>query len=413
MTTITEETLDEFVKKTDFLGGPNLPGSAEYWKNFEYRPTTIVDQSLDPFSNSYFEQQITLYKELSGREIDPAVNELTAFDVDHHVEAANPYGSQEPSSFVVHYLRLGNAIRSANLPPHPRILDMGAGWGLSSEFLATLGCRVTAVDINPAFVQLINRRQIRHHLNIIAVEGSFDDFQPSELFDAVLFYECLHHAMRPWELIARASKWLANGGKIIFAGEPVNDLWWRHWGMRLDPLSVYCVRKFGWFESGWSQPFITECFNRAGLSAAFIPGPDPEIGSACVATNYKKDEFLFPSSLLNFINPDEWYVEDKFITSKGRSVLNIVVSDDITHINFQIQNFRPKPIALKVINGKINEISKEIQPGETTIRCRLPARTTTLLFESDTWIPADEIGNSDRRRISFHIKGATLERFLT
>ncbi|MBU6296156.1 MAG: methyltransferase domain-containing protein, partial [Planctomycetes bacterium] len=47
---------------------------------------------------------------------------------------------------------------AANLPPGASILDMGCGWGLSSEAMAFSGASVTAVDINPQFVELIEKR---------------------------------------------------------------------------------------------------------------------------------------------------------------------------------------------------------------------------------------------------------------
>ncbi len=79
------------------------------------------------------------------------------------------------------------------------------------------------------------------------------------------YYECLHHAVRPWIALRAAYERLKPGGRVILAGEPVNDHW-KSWGLRVDNLSVYCIRKFGWFESGWSVPFITGCLQRSGFA---------------------------------------------------------------------------------------------------------------------------------------------------
>ncbi len=115
-------------------------------------------------------------------------------------------------------------VSAARLPERPRVLDLGAGWGLSSEFLATLGCIVDAVDINPKFVELIQRRQKHHRLPVSASAGTFDDFSIAVLYDAVLFYECLHHALRPWKVVERCAQVLKPNGVLMFAGEPIKHL---------------------------------------------------------------------------------------------------------------------------------------------------------------------------------------------
>ena len=128
-----------------------------------------------------------------------------------------------------------------------------------------MGCQTTAVDINPRFVELVARRAERMQLNIEAVRSSFDKFESTKQFDVVFFYECLHHATRPWQLLRRCASWLSANGKIVISGEPINEIWWRHWGLRLDALSVYCISKFGWFESGWSLPFLRRIICNVGL----------------------------------------------------------------------------------------------------------------------------------------------------
>lgn len=41
------------------------------------------------------------------------------------------------------------------------VMDMGCGWGLSSELAAYLGLTVIGVDVNPSFVRLVNERAKR------------------------------------------------------------------------------------------------------------------------------------------------------------------------------------------------------------------------------------------------------------
>ena len=407
MPTFSASDLDEFIRETDRLGGPNTPATKAYWATFSYAPTAVVDQGLDPYSDEYFAQMCALYRELSGRDINADENEMSDFPFEKHREAANPYAAKDPSNFAFHFLRLGEAIQRAKLPENPAILDMGAGWGLSSEFLATLGARVTAMDINPQFVDLINRRAQRHGMPVSAVRGRFDDFTPADRYDAVLFYECLHHAMRPWDLVARARDWLNDGGKIIFAGEPVNAMWWRHWGLRLDPLSVYCIRKFGWFESGWSEPFIVSCMRRAGMFVDFHVSATKDVGAVCVATKFAPNATLKADELRGFAAFDGWEHSERYNQALAESTIRFRPPFGATSVVFNLVNFRQKDLALKVFANGSKVHAAPLAPGPSALRLPAPDADMTYRFVSETWTPDREIKNGDRRSISFCVEGAS------
>jgi 2-polyprenyl-3-methyl-5-hydroxy-6-metoxy-1,4-benzoquinol methylase len=288
--TVTPATLDDFIAETDRLGGPNADRAAQYWSEFTYQPQVTIDQSLDPLSEAYFRQQVDLYRELANRELDQTENELTEFDLRASVEGANPYGHRNPKFLAEHARAVCEAIALADLGEAPAVLDMGSGWGLSSELLAFTGCSVTAVDINRRFVELLRQRSSRLGLGIEAVNSSFDAFHTDVKFDAIFFYECLHHAAKPWELLRRCTSWLKEDGKLIISGEPINDIWWKHWGLRLDALSVYCIRKFGWFESGWSLAFLKRVIVDAGLWPTVFEGKGLAGAGVVLARKPREDE---------------------------------------------------------------------------------------------------------------------------
>lgn len=279
-----QSMLKDFVKKCDELGGIGAPECRKFIKGFEYQAEVKIDFDIDPFSDRYFRQQCALYTEISGREIDQEKFEMTPIPVEHLLDKANPYGSNDASFISKHCRAVLTSIMVANPPAGAKVLDLGAGWGLSSEMIAYTGAHVTAVDINPSFVQLIQKRAERTGLSIVAVESNFDTFYSEQKFDIIFFYECLHHALRPWETLKKISQFLESDGKIVFAGEPINSLWWPNWGMRLDAESIYVMHKFGWFESGWSASFILECFRRAGLDPVLIGGAGLDGGDICVAS---------------------------------------------------------------------------------------------------------------------------------
>ena len=280
----TMADVDAMIRTCDESGGPETPRAVERFRYAEFRFSTKVDQTLDPMSEAYVAQQIALYEEIAGRSLDQASGEMTPLLADHYVAGPNPYNSSDVANIARHSRVIMNVMAAASLPPRSRILDMGCGWGLSSELMAFCGAEVDAVDINPEFVRLVNMRADHHRNSVKARVGTFDECALDGPYDLILFYECLHHAIRPWRTIARMKNALAPGGKFAIAGEPINAIWWNHWGLRLDYLSVYCIRKYGWFESGWSEDFIRRCFAEAGLALDLFPGiglSNGHIGFAC------------------------------------------------------------------------------------------------------------------------------------
>jgi ubiquinone/menaquinone biosynthesis C-methylase UbiE len=284
---VTPDQLEEFVAESDRRGGPESPETEKYWKDLEYVPKVVVDKSLDPFGDEYLNQQLVLYTEISGRHLNQNENEHVNFELNKHISARNPYDHPDPTRLAIHMIRLCSALRLANKHRGARLLDMGCGWGLSSELASYLGFEVHALDVNRDFIKLVDERSLRLNLGIKSIHSSFDEFVTEEKFDIVLFYECLHHAVTPWTLLEKMARVLVDQGKILLCGEPINEFWWPTWGLRSDPLSVYCVRKFGWFESGWSKDFILKCLDRALLNATFVPAADPELGPIIIASEEK------------------------------------------------------------------------------------------------------------------------------
>ncbi|MFO0937551.1 MAG: methyltransferase domain-containing protein [Gemmataceae bacterium] len=269
--TIHSRDLDQFVSECDRRGGIAHPDAVKYVEDFDLRFETAVDKTLDPFSDAYFSQQQALYSELAGRKLDQSTGELSPLDPTAHTSGCNPYNSRDVGFISKHARTIHTCLLMADLPAGAKILDAGSGWGLSSEMMAFAGAEVTAVDINPPFVELVRRRSERLGLPITSVHATFDEFETDQQFDLLFFYECLHHSLKPWETVARLGRFVKSGGKITIAGEPINAIWWPHWGIRLDALSVYCIRKFGWWESGWTEEFIVRCFERAGFTLTLYP----------------------------------------------------------------------------------------------------------------------------------------------
>ncbi len=325
---VNQRRLTEFIELVDEAGGPNSPLFDRLVTSFQYEPTVSVDQSLDPLSDAYFEQMIELYEEISGRKLNQDKGELTPLDLPHHINHANPYALEDVDFIASHARAVLTAAMVANLPHKAKILDLGCGWGLSTEMLSFTGAKITAVDINPDFVELVRQRANRRGDVIDVIQSNFDVLDLNTKFDMAFFYECLHHSIRPWKTIVNIERHLAPNGRIVIAGEPINSIWWKNWGLRLDPLSVYCIRKFGWFESGWSADFIKQVFSENGMKLELVDGiglRDGPIGFAHRTSDTNVSKLLIPYRPNVYANLQARYRDQRFpfniISRKIQSIL--------------------------------------------------------------------------------------------
>lgn len=407
MTVLGPADLPDFVARIDSLGGPGDPRVEEHWRHVSYAPVTQVDTSLDPLGPEYLEAQLALYREISGRELDQFVNEHTIFDRPLHVRARNPYNHGDPSALATQLVQLATAMRLARPRRGARLVDLGCGWGLSSELAAYLGLEVEAVDINREFVSLVQERSERYGYGVRAVHASFDTYVAEDPVDMFLFYECLHHAVEPWKLLARLATMLAPGGKIVACGEPINSSWWPHWGLRLDPLSVYCIHKHGWFESGWSQDFLIRCFDRALLNVQFVTDPDPIIGQFAIAS---KDAVLNAEWLSRNATITGGTLDGHYIVAGEAMELRLRTPLNPGRSGIVIQNFRPSPVRTRLRRDGGPAMMLTLVPGENRLPIEELDDGTVLHFESETWRPSEEIGNLDTRRLAFHVSGVVVDR---
>lgn len=229
------------------------------------------DDTMDPFSEEYFARQMYIYSQLSGRDFNQTDNEMLLVDSGRHV---NNYSARIADlQFIAHHVStVSSAIQVAGLSSGAKVLDIGCGTGLSSEVMAQCGAEVTAVDINPIYIDIVSRRAARLGLPIKACNSDILEYVAGQtgVYDAVFFFESLHHIPRPWELLQKLSAHLKPNGKFIIAGEPISfpsfQRWWPHWGVRLSAEDVYVARKYGWYETGFSEEFLRMMFERAGYS---------------------------------------------------------------------------------------------------------------------------------------------------
>ena len=161
--------------------------------------THVDDVGLSPYSEEYYQQQISLYEEVSGRKLNQADGELHPTDIESLVNQPNPIGILDVAQMCEHVRAVSMMMSIAGLTGEARVLDMGAGHGIASEVMAFMGCRVHAIDIDPVLGDLSRRRAAARGLQIERSILNFDDLSSIEdgQYDGAFFSQSLHHCLRP------------------------------------------------------------------------------------------------------------------------------------------------------------------------------------------------------------------------
>ncbi|HTN50317.1 MAG TPA: class I SAM-dependent methyltransferase [Burkholderiaceae bacterium] len=108
--------------------------------------------------------------------------------------------ARDPSPWVVRF--------AAHLTAGARVLDVACGNGRHARHLATLGCVVTAVDIDPACGESLRHERVTFmQRDLEAATWPF----AAESFDAVVVVHYLHRPLLP-----RMIESLAAGGLLIY-----------------------------------------------------------------------------------------------------------------------------------------------------------------------------------------------------
>ena len=278
----TVEELDSILRELDSVAETSDDELRRLFMTFSMEYP--VNAEKDPYSHEYKTAQSALYERLSGKPYTPA-NEESAFDVGEAVFQPFPYLTKSPRTVGNHIIAVGNVIRHIQSPPPSTILEFGPGWGNTTLMLARMGYQVTAVDIEKRFIELIQKRAAQKSVEIECIHGDFSFISDtSRKWDTILFFECFHHCFEHQELISWLDGVVNEGGQVIFAAEPITDLFPVPWGFRLDGESLRAIRKFGWCELGFQEGYFRDLLHRHGWSVKRTDFTDTPVGTVFTAT---------------------------------------------------------------------------------------------------------------------------------
>ena len=153
-----------------------------------------------------------------------------------------PFGQPWQAAYWGKWQTITFALDSLGLPEGASILDIGAGVGWTTVFLAEAGFRATGTDIAPANIEIARERARRTNVGAEFAVADMETMDLGQQFDAVCLFDALHHSARPATVVKRVAQHLAPGGWAVF-GEPS----WLH---GLSPGARRTSRDLGWIERG-------------------------------------------------------------------------------------------------------------------------------------------------------------------
>lgn len=220
-----------------------------------------------PSSDEYMKWVMSTYARISNRDTYDVSSEETDYELDSYVRRPVPYQGGNAQAIGDMLMAIGHVIHVMDLKPESSVLEFGFGWGNTTVQLAMSGYKVTGIDIAPNFVEMVRRRTRALGLEANLRVGSFFDAETiDQQFDAVLFFECFHHCDDHVRLLKALPKILKPGGKLVLAGETINNALPYPWGINPDSQAIYCIRQFGWLELSFRENYIFGLLDELGWS---------------------------------------------------------------------------------------------------------------------------------------------------
>lgn len=272
-------TLDdvEEVRRVRFEVGVHAGGPWDRLQHAHMDLPAWFRPGLDPWSPEYAAQQQRLWAAITGvdRPYEPELDEKEHSwgDIDP-VRQPGFYAMRYPGavrSASDHLIATGMLVRHSGLEAGDWALEYGAGFGQGALTLARLGVNVDTVDISSTFCDYVRAQAEYFRVPLTPHHARFGvNPRPGQRYKLIWFYESFHHCVDFLDVVPRLHEHLAEGGRIILAGEPIVEYEYAAvpypWGVRLHSEVIAVMRQMRWFELGFSEAFLYELFRRNGFT---------------------------------------------------------------------------------------------------------------------------------------------------
>ncbi len=267
--------------------GSGVPNADQYKRLSEITLLPHGFEALgqsDPFSSAYAKAAFELYLSIRGQKMTdyvPSRDEASPTPLPANIfTELVPWSFGDPTLMSEFLISWGHMLHALDLSSGTctSILEYGPGTGQFLLILARLGYSTYGVDINADSVAVVKAQAASMGLTVQMQQAEFGEGFEGQRFDRIVFFEAFHHAFDFMSLLRRLRSRLNPGGKLILCGEPITQEESPSipfpWGPRLDGLSAFCIRRFGWMELGFTWSFLREAMRRTGwrVRAKRMPG---------------------------------------------------------------------------------------------------------------------------------------------
>ncbi len=237
---------------------------AEYVRYLQSFWVELPRPPSDPWSDEYKQHWLSVYHSLTGIAYNVS-REGHEFDLQAMIKKPFPYSTESYEIVGDQFIAIGSLIRAMQLSPKASVLEFGPGWGNTSLALAQMGHDVTTIDIEPRYVELQKNRAAKLDVPLKAVQGEFFKIREiTESFDAVLFYESFHHCIDHLALLDEIPAKLRPGGKLILAGETINEGIPYDWGLNPNGEAIFQIVTKGWMELSFRESYLLKTLKHKG-----------------------------------------------------------------------------------------------------------------------------------------------------
>lgn len=402
------EQLDRKLREVDAAWAISDDAMREVFQGFVMRAPTGLPS--DPFSEAYTKAQLAFYGKVAARPHYDVENERSGFPTDPN--RPFPYYTESSATVGAHLIALGFIIKTMALPTGSTILELGAGWGNTTIALAQMGYDVTAIDIEPNFVDLIRTRAERMSLSVDVRRQAFLDIdQLNRRFDAVLFYESFHHCSDHRELVRKLAEVITPGGRVFFAAEPIDENFVMPWGVRTDGESLWAIRRNGWLELGFQESYFLRMLSREGWIVDKHLTDVTHLGLIFAARRangiYEIGKFVMPpDEEESWAEPDATDAFRRY--TREHTELSLEVGGGYRTIVIESYSYCPKELPYRVRHGASEAAGSAPAGEEFTIELPYDPRAESLVIESTTWRPIDLLRSPDARTIGIGIRSISL-----
>jgi SAM-dependent methyltransferase len=393
------------------------------WDDFRLSCCVLPDwfrSDLDALSVEYAAQQHRLWSLFTGinRAYTPVTDEKEA--PIPNVDAVRRPGyfiRRDPDSVEHashHVIASGMIVKHCGLKPGDTALEYGAGFGQTALTLARLGVTVDTVDISKVFCGYVREQAEFFRVPLTPFEGQFGwNPRGTHQYDLIFFYEAFHHCADFRAVVHAIKRHLAPSGRVLLAGEPIlrseNSYLPYPWGLRLDAESVVQMRRFGWFELGFTEDFLVRLFLNAGFSAKRIECEASVYGEGYTFNHRGKtielgQEWLSRDVAAGWNNPEpngRW--------TKSESRLYLDATDSFRLLAIDATNHHPFTQLAEITYGSATCVV-HFSPGEhKEIVVNANKKAPQIVIRTQAHVPAsgDRPKSNDPRSLGVFIHSVT------